>query len=218
MTEPSTDARHLTVKPRSLAMIVGGGLLAGALIVVGAIMPAEYNVDPLGIGKLSGLSRLWAPDENDFAAGGDLKLSSSSATPRHSHVVEIPLGAAGWDEEALEYKVHMTPGQAILFRWQTQTLDGKPLDKPVEVDMHGHDVVAEGEEEMTVVTYLKDEKLADQGSLTAPFEGIHGWYFRNRSEDPAIIRLEIEGFYDLIPPGQPGNEFRIRPIEQSDAP
>ena len=40
-----------------------GSLALAALIVLGAILPAEFDKDPLGLGKLSGLSRLWAPDE-----------------------------------------------------------------------------------------------------------------------------------------------------------
>jgi hypothetical protein len=32
-----------------------------------------------------------------------------------------------------------------------------------------------------------------------------------------MIRLEIEGFYTLVPPGQPGNEFSIRPFDPNAA-
>jgi hypothetical protein len=203
----------LNVKSKTLALIAGGGIVAGALIVVGAIMPAEYNVDLLGIGKMTGISRLWAPESKTFEGSG-APLSWSSATPAVTHVVDIPLGAKDWDEAALEYKVSMVAGQGALYRWEARTLDGTPLDAPVEYDMHGHDVVAEGEEE-TVVDYRKASAVSDQGSFTAPMAGIHGWYFRNHSDNPVMIRLEVTGYYDLIPPGQPGNEFRVRPLEAS---
>ena len=36
-----------------------------------------------------------------------------------------------------------------------------------------------------------------------------GWFFQNSSMKPVVIRLKVSGFYDLVPPGQPGNEARI---------
>lgn len=204
----------LTVSGKTLALITGGGLLLGALIVVGAIMPAEFNTDPLGIGKASGISRLWAPEEKDFAGSG--ALATSSDAPKQSHIVDIPLGAADWKEAAIEYKVAMKPGQSIFYKWTATNLDGSPATVPVETDQHGHDLPAEGQPQ-TVIDYRKARLLADQGSLTAPIDGIFGWYFRNHSRDPIMIRLEIEGFYTLVPPGQPGNEFSIRPFDPNAA-
>ena len=204
----------LTVSGKTLALITGGGLLLGALIVVGAVMPAEFNTDPLGIGKASGISRLWAPEEKDFAGSG--ALATSSDAPKQSHVVDIPLGAADWKEAAIEYKVAMKPGQSIFYKWTATNLDGSPATVPVETDQHGHDLPAEGQPQ-TVIDYRKARLLADKGSLTAPIDGIFGWYFRNHSPDPIMIRLEIEGFYTLVPPGQPGNEFSIRPFDPNAA-
>ncbi len=208
-TQPIAPVQ-LKVSGKTLALITGGGLVAGAMIVLGAIMPAEFNTDPLGLGKLTGLSRLWALEAKTFNAGGDVSLSYSSTAPRASHVVDIPLGAAGWAEEALEYKVRMAPGQSVLYRWQALNLDGSPVTVPVEFDQHGHDVVDEHVPE-TVVDYRKGRALSEEGSMTAPLEGIFGWYFRNHAPDPIIVRLKVEGYYSLIPPGDPGNEFRIRP-------
>lgn len=201
----------LNVSGKTLALITGGGLVGGALIVLGAIMPAEFNVDPLGLGKLTGIGRLWAPEAETFGGAG-AALSHTSEAPKTSHVVEIPLGAAGWQEAAVEYKVHMVPGQSIFYTWSVVNLDGTPGTVPVEVDQHGHDVPPEGRAE-TVVEFRKDRLLTDQGSMTAPFDGIFGWYFKNHAEDPVVIRVEIEGFYSLVPPGEPGNEFNVRPVE-----
>lgn len=214
MTEEKSfvPTAQINVKPKTLMMITGGGLVAGALIVFGAIMPAEYNVDLLGLGKLSGLARLWAPEEKAWQPGAGVDPAHSSAVASARTVVEIPLGASDWPEAALEYKFAMTPGQTILYKWQALNADGTPVTVPVEFDFHGHTLANDGEE-MTVANYRKDRAASDEGALMAPFEGIHGWYFKNRSPDPIQIRLEVEGFYALVPPGQPGNEFRIEPIE-----
>lgn len=205
---------QLNVKPKTLALITFGGLVAGTLIVVGAIMPAEFNTDPLGVGKLSGISRLWAPEAKELGATSAATLAYSSTTPKSSHIVDIPLGAADWAEAAVEYKVAMTPGQSIFYKWSIQNLDGTPASVDVEVDQHGHDTPPEGQSE-TVVQYHKGRMTSDQGSITAPMSGIFGWYFRNHAADPIIVRVEIEGFYTLIPPGQPGNEFKLKPQEDA---
>lgn len=215
MTDKTTPPDRKDASPRSLFLITAGGLVAGTLIVLGAILPAEYDIDPLGLGRLSGLSRLWAPDEKEWKSGS-IEPVHTSKTEIARHVIEIPLGAASWPEAALEYKVAMSPGQTFLYSWTAARQDGNPITKPVEFDFHGHTV--ENGETMTVAEYQKSEGVSATGALTAPFEGIHGWYFRNHEEDPVIVRLEIEGFFNLIEPGRPGNEFRIRPLEQTAPP
>ena len=34
-------------------------------------------------------------------------------------------------------------------------------------------------------------------SLAAPFDGIHGWYFNNESDNDIVLDIEIVGFYEL---------------------
>lgn len=58
----STEPSRPMPRGRLILAILGAAGLA-ALVVLGAILPAEFNRDPLGVGKLSGLSRLWAPEE-----------------------------------------------------------------------------------------------------------------------------------------------------------
>jgi hypothetical protein len=201
---------RLDVKPVTLAMIVGGGLAIGALIVLGAIMPAEYNTDPLGLGKLSGVSRLWAPDQKTWKARG-VAPATSSTTPIGHVRIDIPLGPNDWPERELEYKFALKPGQTILYKWTTTNLDDTPSTVPVEFDFHGEMTDRKGA--ITVAEYRTASALSDTGSLTAPFEGIHGWYFKNHSPDPTIVHLEVTGFYTLIPPGKPGNKYKIKPLE-----
>lgn len=200
----------LNVAPRTLAMIVGGGILAGAFIVLGFILPAEYNVDPIGVGKLTGVGDLYAPDETTFEGGGQA-FAYSSPRPMKTHAVEFELGPAGSDSEAIEYKVFMQPNQRFNYTWQASSVGGGPVSDPVEFDFHGHTVVED--EDMVVAEYIKDSAYRDTGGFTAPFEGIHGWYFKNHSPEPVAIRIEFEGFFDIVPPGAPGNEAGIFPAQ-----
>jgi hypothetical protein len=216
MSEPSPTPApvKLDVKPKTLAMIVGGGLVVGTLLVLTAVLPAEYNVDPLGVGKLSGISALWAPDEKSFKANGSVAPAYVADQPRRRDRFEIPLGASDWKEAALEYKVAMKPGQVILYSWEAFDEDGKPATVPVEFDFHGHTLSADGKA-MTVAEYHKASGLKDQGALQAPFDGVHGWYFKNHANGPVTIRLDVEGFYELIPKGKEGNLFGVKPMEEA---
>jgi hypothetical protein len=210
MDDQGTTPDQQDASPRTLLLVTAGSLTLGTLIVLGAILPAEYDLDPLGLGRLSGLSRLWAPDEKEWREG-TVKPSYTADAAIERHTIEIPLGAASWPEAALEYKVAMSPGQTLLYSWTATHQDGTPVSTPIEYDFHGHTV--EDGKTMTVADYSKSSGVSATGALTAPFEGIHGWYFRNHEEDPVIIRLRVEGFFKLIDPGQPGNEFNIRPLD-----
>ncbi|MBU1379142.1 MAG: hypothetical protein KKE02_01675 [Alphaproteobacteria bacterium] len=190
-----------------LAALPGAVVLA-VLIVLGAILPAEFNRDPLGVGKLSGLSRLWAPDEKtvDPKAGGVARAREYDI-PFRTDVVEIPLGdfMAGADKSELEYKVRMPRDATLTYSWEVV---GTTEPRDFHFDQHGHTTPKPGEA-MTVATYKQGYGLKQSGALTAPFDGIQGWQFSNSSEKPVVVKLRLAGFYTLIPSGQPGNEAGI---------
>ena len=194
-------------KGRLIAATFGAAILA-LLIVLGAILPAEYNRDPLGVGKLSGLSRLWAADETgiDTKAGG-AALAHEYATPFRTDVVEIPLGdfMSGLDQSTIEYKVRMTKDATLIYSWE---VIGPVAARDFQFDQHGHTTPKAGEG-MTVATYKQANGLKQQGSLIAPFDGIQGWQFANAGETGVIVKLRLAGFYELIPSGQPGNESGV---------
>lgn len=194
-------------KARLIVAILGALALA-VVIVAGVILPAEFNRDPLGVGRLSGLSRLWAPEDRqvDAGAGGAARAREYDA-PFRSDVIEIPLGdfMAGADRSELEYKVRMKKDATLIYAWEVIGTD-EPRD--FHFDQHGHTTPTPGQP-MTVSTYRQAFGLKQQGALTAPFDGIHGWQFSNSSEKPVVVRLRLSGFYELIPGGQAGNEAGI---------
>ena len=195
---------------RRLILSLVATLVLAGLIVLGAILPAEFNRDPLGVGKLSGLSRLWAPDEKTVDPnGGGVARAREYATPFRTDTVEIPLGdfMAGADKSELEYKVRMKKDATLIYAWEAI---GTREPRDFHFDQHGHTTPVPGQP-MTVATYKRAFGLRQQGALTAPFDGIQGWQFSNSSEKPVMVRLRLAGFYELIPSGQPGNEAGIQP-------
>ncbi|HET9161488.1 MAG TPA: hypothetical protein VFN88_12825 [Caulobacteraceae bacterium] len=205
-----TDDTHPMPPMRKgrLLAITAIAAVAGFLIVFGAIVPAEFGRDPLGLGKLDGLSRLYGKsDRNVDPNAGGVKRAQYYQVPWRSDVVEIPLtsflgGNAGSE---LEYKVRMKKDATLIYEW---TVTGAEKKDDFHFDFHGHTTPPPGQE-MTVATYRQAYGLHGNGSLTAPFDGIQGWQFSNSSDKPIVVKLRLAGFYELIPSGQAGNESNI---------
>jgi hypothetical protein len=192
---------------RRMLAISAGALAVATLITFGAVLPAEFNWDPLGLGRISGLNRLWAPREVVFdAAAGAVPLAHEYPTGFRGDVIEIPLRAGGDSTrgDELEYKVRMKKDATVIYEWSVATV---PKPEEFYYDFHGQ-TLAEGKD-MTVATYKQATGTGANGALTAPFDGIHGWFFQNQSANPVVVHVKISGFYELIEPGDPGNEAGI---------
>lgn len=189
---------------RTIVLVTLGAAVLALLILFAAVLPAEYNRDPTGLGRLTGIGRLWAPEQRTVdTASSNAPASRSYPVPFRSDVIEFPLATgddrAGRNE--LEYKVRLAKGGSYVFSWSVQSL-ADPQEFYTE--FHGH-TVTDGKS-MTVADYRKATGGADNGVLTAPFAGIHGWYFQNQSVGAVKVTLRLAGFYTLIEAGQAGNE------------
>jgi len=65
-------------------------------------------------------------------------------------------------------------------------------------EFHGHTDRAPGTTG-TLVFYRKATGGTENGSLVAPFDGTHGWYLKNDTDRPVVVRLTLSGFYEVIP-------------------
>lgn len=196
---------------RTLLVSIGVALTVALVIVFAAVLPAEYNKDPLGLGRATGLSRLWAPKDvvvSPDAAGAPSARREPAAF--RTDTFEIPLAADGdaGRRNALEFKVRLPKGGTLLYSLQAE---GLAVPEDLMFDFHGHTVATEAKGPVSVADYEKASGASANGSLTAPVDGIHGWYFRNRSDRPIKVQLKLSGFYQLVPPGQEGNLGGIEP-------
>jgi hypothetical protein len=205
MTTEGQIAKPLSVG--KMLTITGVALVVATLLVFGAILPAEFNRDPLGLGRVTGLNRLWAPREVTFdTATSEVALAREYPAGFRSDTIEIPLRREGDPTrgDELEYKVRMLKDATLIYQWSVAEI---PDPEEFFYEFHGHTLTNPAE--MTVATYKKTTGTSANGALTAPFDGIHGWFFQNQSVNPVVVRVKISGFYELIPPGDPGNEAGI---------
>lgn len=190
-------------------------LAIGAIVTVCFILPAEYRVDPIGIGKAIGLFDLTTP--RVVQTGAEAKPEPPKAEPAP---VEAPKEVAKVDEKGqaipvllkvgpqilrpspdafksetikitlkpdaeLEYKVKMKAGSTLLYSWQTDQGN-------VYYDFHG-----EPADPKKSQSYLEVQETNNaNGALVAPFDGIHGWFWLNLTSKPQVITLKISGFYE----------------------
>jgi hypothetical protein len=192
-----------------IAMSVLVALVVAAIVLVVAVLPAEYGIDPTGIGRALGLTELNAPATRTLeikdVLGGNETVREVEI-PAFNEPVPLPNPAVHQVEDRpiqtrtlsltlepgqeTEIKTVLRTSKVIEYTWKT---DGGL----VYCDLHGHDPAA-GQD--FFVRYREDQEGATEatGSLVAPFDGEHGWYWLNISEVPVTITLTVTGFYDDI--------------------
>jgi hypothetical protein len=191
------DNEGQTAQPpskRSIAKMLTGSLTVATLALVLFVLPVEYQYDPTGFGRLTGLDQLAAATEwteLDMPEGG-VDIARFYDQPFRTDTIDIPLAAEDGD---LEYKLQMRQGDSIVYSWRVLEIDNPEW---FWSEFHGHTEPTPGAVG-EVMFYRRETGSTDNGSFVAPFEGIHGWYLQNQTEYPVVVRLEIAGFYEVIP-------------------
>lgn len=168
---------------------------AAGVILVTTVLPAEYGIDPTGIGARLGLDALaqTAKTAGPSAAADPVEEAPGQPLePAEANVVSKREGAYRRDTQSLllapgegaEIKAAMKSGDGLVFHW---TASGN-----VAVDMHGERTGA-AEDEYTSYWIERSQREAS-GTFTAPFDGTHGWYWLNRGSEPVTVQLEVSGF------------------------
>jgi len=182
--------------------------IIAAFLLVAVVLPAEYGVDPTGIGSALGLTEMGrikvslareialaesAPRQVPAvsapvpAAPAPMTPATASASPApasRSDVATITLQP----NQGREIKLAMREGARVNFSWSTDNgvvnFDEHADSKNPPRDYHG---------------YRKGSAVAkDEGVLVAAFEGWHGWYWRNRGKETLTVTLRTSGDYQDI--------------------
>jgi hypothetical protein len=201
----------------------GVALLVAILILLTAVLPAEYGIDPLHTGAALGLTSLSKSSAAPVA-------SSSASTPNpvltpgvngeapvitgvfvaqpsrykiDSRVLKLENG------EGMEIKYHMQEKAGMVYSWTA--------NKKVMYEFHGEpDKKPAGAPEDYFESYDKDDQAGkDQahGAFTAPSTGIHGWFWENESGGPVTIQLVTAGFYDYIMQNKDDVKTQLQPAD-----
>ncbi len=204
---PITDTPDINALPSSQRLLRSTviALVTALVILVVAVLPAEYGVDITGAGRVLGLTEMGelkvalakeaaAADaaESAAAAGGQAAPTSAGAPATASapadsgwtHVTEIPLAP----NEGKEVKLVMLKGARAQFEWSV-------AGGVVNHDTHGDSTGAPN----SYYNYRKGTGVSgDQGELVAAMDGAHGWFWRNRSRASVTVTLRTKGGYSEL--------------------
>ncbi|MGH1383455.1 hypothetical protein [Kordia sp.] len=186
--------------------------IIAVIVLLTAVLPAEYGIDPLGTGKLFGFSKLYQGNEqienNETSSSLNFKkiimekLGSSIDVPKpieannpppenqypeREDSIEVIVPA----EKGIEYKFKSLKYGSIKYEWTT--------DKGiVYIDFHGEVKEENPPENVFYESYTLAYSNNMAGTLTAPFEGKHGWYFRNETKEDIVVTIRLSGQYELF--------------------
>jgi hypothetical protein len=149
-------------------------------VLVTVVLPAEYDIDPLGTGRALGLVVLGEQtlpiDEIPVRTDGLTAQSAIYRTDTQTFVIP-PSGF-------VEYKYRLEAGQAMLYSWSATD--------PVRSEMHSEPHTERGTAQFFEVV---ESTTARHGSYVAPFSGIHGWYWLNQNADTVRLTIHSAGHY-----------------------
>ena len=162
-----------------LAWATLAALVVAGVVLVATVLPAEYDIDPLGIGAALGLRVLSAPGGGPIPVRSDGVIAHRSSYRLDRRTFELEPGGF------VEYKYRLEEGRSMLYSWTASHW--------VRSEMHSE---ADGAEAGTAQFFEVEERtLARHGSYVAPFPGIHGWYWLNETDDTVTVTLDAAGFF-----------------------
>ena len=164
-----------TVSNKTLIKSTVGATVMALVALVLFILPAEYNIDPTGMGNSLGLVKIAQASQTPTVP------KAKVATGASSDVLEVVVPA----NRGVEFKFDMQQHAKMTYEWMT---DGEPL----YFDLHGE---PQGDTTGYFESYAIATLAEMKGSFTAPFAGSHGWYWKNTTDQPVTVQLMVEGTY-----------------------
>lgn len=203
----NADVPSKSELPSSRALVKSTLIAAAVALVllVAVVLPAEYGIDPTRIGRVLGLTQMGEikmalAEEAEAAAAAEAAAPPSSTTPvpaaqtaapaasapaadsASSHLTELTLAPG----QGREIKLAMREGARVNFEW---SVAGGVVNFDTHADRPGTPYHA----------YEKGQgQASDSGVLVAAFEGMHGWFWRNRGREPVTVTLRTRGDYQEL--------------------
>ena len=196
----------------SSKQLIRSTLIAGAsavAILVTVVLPAEYGIDPTGIGRAIGLSEMGEIKTqlaDEAEADRQMDMAGEEQSSLLNDVLGLFVGAAyaqeatateaveEWRDEttftlapgdSAEWKLVLDAGQTAEYRMLVE--GGR-----VNFDLHGH---GGGNS----VTYEKGRgSSGSEGEIVAEFDGEHGWFWRNRDSADVTVTVQVRGEYSAF--------------------
>jgi hypothetical protein len=185
-------------------------IAGAAAILVTIVLPSEYGIDPTGAGRAFGLTEMGeikvqlaqeaAADQvsepiktSDDAVSSGAPMANRGAAPARADA-QSPNTSVRSDQtevvlkpgQGAEVKVAAAKGVRIGYNWSVR---GGVVNYDTHADAPGIDYHGYGKGQ---------QSGGETGTLIAAFDGKHGWFWRNRTENSVTIVLKTSGAYTDI--------------------
>jgi len=157
-----------------------------AIILITIVLPAEYGIDPTGVGRILGLKKMGdikvSLAEKSFSdKSGQAKSASGIEYNQTNYISQMGEIKISFEpNEGRELKVSMKKDDQISYNWET---DGEAIYFAAHTDSGvPHD-------------YGEGTKIGDKGVLKAFCDGRHGWWFKNRTSKEITLTFKVDGNY-----------------------
>ena len=204
---------------RQLLKATLGAAIVASVLLITLVLPAEYAIDPTGIGRSLGLTEMGeikqSLAEEASKALVDTKKNPEEKTPSiktsAGAVENLPRtdSQAAAEKESSEIRplvaepsemrsVTLQPGAATELKLDMS--EGAKVNYHwsvnqghVNYDTHGDSPT------LNYYSYGKGRQETQQtGQLVAAFDGQHGWFWRNRSKVTVVVTLEVQGEFKAL--------------------
>jgi hypothetical protein len=169
-------------------------MIVATVLFVTVILPTQYQTDPTGVGAMLGLDQLnpqktvtpttQSPSPQATQPPWSVMPLESVIQANNKKVTTVTIPP----QKGIEYKVNMQKHAQMDYKW---TSNGDALF----VDFHGE---PKGDTTGYFKSYTVTTAKKVKGAITVPFDGIHGWYWKNNSSKTITVSLEIEGAFQTI--------------------
>lgn len=188
--------------------------VSAVILLVGVVMPAEYGIDPTGVGKMLGLTdmgeikvQLAEEAEADALMDAVNATNANAAAPPAAASVQpidqaaqSPAAESGTPQAGAqtawrdELRIQLTKGQGAEVKLSMKAGERAEFSWAVEGGVVNFDTHGDGGGRS--ISYEKGRGVpSDEGSLEAAFDGNHGWFWRNRGDTPVTVIIRAAGQY-----------------------
>lgn len=197
----------------------------GALLTVTCVLPAEYAIDPTGIGRMLGLTQM-GEIKRDAEAKRVKKSDANVATfiqfAASPHILTdaAPLGtawtrlaqaapaaapapasaaaaplAAGQKNDTIE--IVLQPNAKMELKAWMKKGDGYTYTWTASspINFNFHGEKFNARDD-EYTEYKKGVATTDKGEFKAGYDGTHGWSWRNRTKQPITVKATVAGTYE----------------------
>ena len=220
----NTDIPSRAELPTSRQLLRSTAIAAAtaAVLLVTTVLPAEYGIDPTGIGRVLQLTEMGelkmqlareaeADRALDQRSGLPANVPAPARPDKRSGLFEVltspfAIGSAAAAEGPIriaqaaksdETSVTLRPNEGVEVKLEMKKGAKAAFEWTVDGGVVNHDTHGEPHNAPNSShSYSKGRGVGgDKGTLQAAFDGNHGWFWRNRGKTDVTVRLKTNGDY-----------------------